>query len=141
MSTRCNIILEDEYTKQEKNTKLWFYRHSDGYPDGALPLLVEFMQYVINGSIRDNVSQAGGWLIMLGAEEYGLKTKPNKQDGFSGWKVGSIEPTTNNHWDVDYIYNLDLQLKTISYQDYDEENDRKINVVMEKEDIINYKNK
>lgn len=106
MSTRCNIKLVDG------TDELWFYRHSDGYPKGAMPTLEEFMVNVINGNIRDNLSQAGGWLIYYGAKEYGLHD-PNGQDEYSGWKVGSIEPTTGQHGDIEYLYTLDLVKKTI----------------------------
>lgn len=110
MSTRCNIKVVDG------NNELWFYRHSDGYPAGAMPLLNEFMDLVKSGAIRDNVSQASGWLIYLGAKEYGLHD-PNTEDGFSGWKVGSIEPTTGEHGDIEYLYTVDLQAKAIIVQE------------------------
>jgi hypothetical protein len=65
MSTRANIIIKDKYGQ------LIFYRHSDGYPEGALPTLKKLMSWVKDGKIRDNVDQASGWLILIGAEEYG----------------------------------------------------------------------
>ena len=64
MSTRANIIIKDEHSQ------LIFYRHSDGYPEGALPTLNKFMDWVKAGKIRDNVDQASGWLILIGAQEY-----------------------------------------------------------------------
>ena len=60
MSTRANIVIKDEYSE------LWFYRHSDGYPEGTLPTLTEFLDAVKAGLIRNNVSQAAGWLIIIG---------------------------------------------------------------------------
>jgi hypothetical protein len=50
MSTRSNIIIKETFSylegseKVTKTDKLFFYRHSDGYPDGALPLLLKFME-------------------------------------------------------------------------------------------------
>jgi hypothetical protein len=64
MSTRANIVIKD------KHSQLIFYRHSDGYPEGTLPSLKKFMSWVKAGTIRNNVSQAAGWLIMVGAQEY-----------------------------------------------------------------------
>lgn len=64
MSTRANIVIKD------RHDKLFFYRHSDGYPEGTLPTLNKFIDWVKSGKIRDNVSQAAGWLIILGALEY-----------------------------------------------------------------------
>lgn len=105
MSTRANIVVKDQW-----GNKLWFYRHSDGYPEGALPLLAKFMQAVVNGEIRANVSQAAGHLIMLGAREYeGVYPQGCGMD----WKVGAIEPTTAQHGDIEYLYVLDLENKTI----------------------------
>src|SRR5690348_10367703 len=77
MSTRANIILqetfswEDEKNEQQTTTeRLYFYRHSDGYPDGTMPSLKIFIDWVKKGKIRDNVSQSAGWLILIGAMEY-----------------------------------------------------------------------
>lgn len=106
MSTRCNIKVI------ENDEELWFYRHSDGYPEGVMPVLKEFLKYLKSGAIRDNISQASGWLVYFGAKEYGLHD-PDSKDGFSGWKVGSIEPTTGQHGDIEYLYIIDLVKKTI----------------------------
>lgn len=120
MSTRANIVLK---AKGEKS--LWFYRHSDGYPEGAMPTLEKFMNYVRKGAIRDNVGQAAGWLIIFGHQEYRPTLAGNKEtyqspqftpegEGYSGWKVGAIEPTNwELHSDTQYLYTLDLTAKTI----------------------------
>ena len=121
MSTRANIIIEDEYEK------LWFYRHSDGYPEGTLPTLKKFMRWVKEKRIRDNAQQAAGWLIVIGNEEYRGKNvlshygdedkkvcgvdvqhEPGKAGSMSGWKVGAYEPTLDQHGDIEFLYTLDL---------------------------------
>lgn len=79
MSTRANIIITDG------QDKLFFYRHSDGYPSGTLPTLNLFLEWVKVGKIRDNVQQAAGWLILIGANEY-KTTKPE------AWYEVRIEP-------------------------------------------------
>lgn len=138
MSTRCNVKIIDHLGKKEN---LWFYRHSDGYPDGTLPTLKKFMKWVVEGKIRNNVSQASGWLILIGAEEYNVnrsfsndgkdygKPLPPKQafnpmgkKSSNDWKCGAYEPTTGEHGDIEYLYKLDLTKKTITY----EENGKKI---------------
>ncbi len=110
MSTRANIIIKDEYNK------LCFYRHSDGYPGGTLPTLKKFLNWVKEGKIRDNVNQAAGWLILIGADEYKKDGKiicePDKTS-VSGWKCGAYEPTTDIHEDIEYLYIIDLVEKTI----------------------------
>ena len=101
MSTRANIIIKD------RHSKLWFYRHSDGYPEGTMPTLEKFLQYVKDGKIRNNVGQAAGWLIIIGHDEYGSQT-PDEN-----WEVGAYEPTTGQHGDIEYLYTIDLQALTI----------------------------
>ena len=123
MSTRANIIIKDEHSQ------LIFYRHSDGYPEGALPTLNKFMDWVKAGKIRDNVDQASGWLILIGAQEYDTVyvgsgerrkkttlTEPSV-GGITGWQVGAYEPTTSIHGDIEYLYTLDLTTKTILVQE------------------------
>jgi hypothetical protein len=125
MSTRANIVV-----KSDGEIDAWFYRHSDGYPDGALPLLNKFMDWLKARKIRDNISQACGWLIVLGHHEYrSAANKPDGEDGkywlpqfepqgetyTSGWKVGAIEPTDGIHEDIEYLYTIDLTKKTLTY--------------------------
>lgn len=107
MSTRANIILKDGIEE------LIFYKHCDGYPDGTLPLLQKFLDWVKTGKIRDNIVQASGWLILLGAD-----TKTVPQDGFDGGKCGDIEPTTHIHGDIEYLYVVDLIEKVIHTNGY-----------------------
>ena len=64
MSTIANVIIKDE------SDKLYFYRHSDGYPEGTMPSLNIFLNWIKEGKIRNNISQSAGWLIILGAIEY-----------------------------------------------------------------------
>jgi hypothetical protein len=132
MSTRANIIIKDKYNK------LIFYRHSDGYPKGTLPTLNLFLDLVKNGTIRDNVEQASGWLIMIGAIEYktvtpesfemkgeedsiahytvDLKMRKYEYSDLMGWKVGAYEPATDIHGDIEYLYTVDLVKKKITYK-------------------------
>lgn len=125
MSTRANIIIKDKWSK------LCFYRHSDGYPEGTLPTLEKFIQLVKDGKIKDNVSQSAGWLIIIGAVEYqclnsGLFPETNKRPWEietdklveaidpKDWKVGAYEPTDGIHGDIEHLYVIDLETKTIS---------------------------
>jgi hypothetical protein len=101
MSTRCNIVARDG------DSELWFYRHCDGYPESVLPDLEPLMEKLRDGSLRDNLSQFCGWLIVKGHEGY------KRHSGFNDWKVGNYEPTTGLHGDVEYVYELDLRLHTL----------------------------
>jgi hypothetical protein len=129
MSTRAQIIIRD------KNQSLWFYRHSDGYPDGTLPTLEKFMRLVKDGRIRNNVEQSAGWLVILGSVEYQTVSKKsfpesgkdytkrndeNIADALrdfcpTDWKVGAYEPCAcrAEHGDIEYLYDLDIESLTI----------------------------
>lgn len=106
MATRANIILKDG------KEKLIFYKHWDGYPEGTLPLLNEFLDNVKSGVYRDNIMQCAGHLILLGRKNMLSELNPI-QTGYN-WKVGDIEPTTRIHEDIDYKYTIDLVKKTIT---------------------------
>lgn len=127
MSTRANIIIKDQYDK------LYFYRHSDGYPEGTLLTLNKFLDMVKSGVIRNNVGQSAGWLVIIGAIEYQtvnpdyfpeshkISYKRNsaivdvmlKNFSIQDWKVGAYEPTTGIHGDIEYLYVIDLDKKEI----------------------------
>lgn len=106
MSTRCNIVVKDN--PFGKDRELWFYRHSDGYPSSVLPSLEPLMDKLRKGEVRDNISQFAGWIIVLGHEEYAHYQ--------NDWKVGAYEPTFGLHGDVEYLYTIDLQKKTLTYE-------------------------
>jgi len=106
MSTRANVIIKDGYNQ------LFFYRHSDGYPEGTMPTLNEFLELVKSGKIRKNVSQASGHLILIGHKEYFGDTGLLSHDAFN-WKVGAYEPTTGIHGDINYLYIVDLEKEEI----------------------------
>lgn len=122
MSTRANVIIKDNYQE------LIFYRHSDGYPEGALPTLKKLLRWVKDGRIRADAMQAAGWLVIIGHREYEAWIQreyqneqstvrwgePGKQTSSMGWKVGAYEPTDQIHGDIDYLYVVDLATKTIS---------------------------
>jgi hypothetical protein len=99
MGTRANVTIDDGHNK------LWFYRHSDGYPEGVEDTLKEFLRMVKEGEIRNNTCQSAGFLIVLGRDEYAPSRIKYK---FNNWKVGAYEPTTCKHDDIEFIYEIDL---------------------------------
>jgi len=129
MSTRCNVVIDDG------NEQLYFYRHSDGYPECTAESLKRFLRWLLAGKIRGNAGQASGWLILLGAAEY-QTVPPNLFIDHKGaprwdrdntladaalerfepeyWKCGAYEPTTGIHGDIQYLYVIDLTKKQIS---------------------------
>lgn len=146
MSTRANIVIKETYSYDGKDqtSKLFFYRHSDGYPEGTMPTLNIFLKWLKESKIRTDVQQGSGWLILLGAIEYNTipEYKTVKEKGYGGseyeytdlstiaapkdWKVGAYEPTTGIHGDIEYLYVIDLGLKEVKcYQDWTEDGEGK----------------
>jgi len=135
MSTRANIVIKDSHNK------LFFYRHSDGYPEGTLPTLNIFMQWLKDKKIRNNISQGSGWLIALGALEYNtlpeFKTEKSDYGGHEygdintikepdDWKIGAYEPTTGIHGDIKYLYIIDIENKTLEcFEDWTDKGEGK----------------
>jgi len=113
MGTRCNILITDA-----NGSELWIYRHNDGYPEQVLPQLNELMNKVKEGLLRDNVGQFTGWLIVIGNKEYKrTRALPNKtkKPKWGSWKCGAYEPTTGQHGDIDFMYWVDLESKTVTH--------------------------
>lgn len=115
MSTRCQVIVKDEYCEQ------WFYRHCDGYPEGTMPTLRKFLKWVKSGKIRNNVEQACGWLVILGHHEFLADGVGEllEVDGIpTNWEVGSYEPCPpEEHGDIEFLYTIDLKKEKISCKD------------------------
>jgi len=119
MSTRAQVIVKDGYEE------VWFYRHSDGYPEGVLPTIQVFTDWVKQGLIRDNAEQAAGWLVILGHREYAPERyngqpvyTPEPSGGVFGWKVGAYEPcSAERHGDIEYLYTIDLKNREVLCED------------------------
>lgn len=99
MSTRANVVIQDKYIN------LYFYRHSDGYPEETGESLKRFVEGYKSGKYRCNAMQSAGWLVLHGHEEYGREDRT--------WKVGAYEPTNDIHGDIDYKYVIDLDAMEI----------------------------
>lgn len=110
MSTRASVIVTDKW-----GGKIWLYRHSDGYPDGTMPTLTKFLDWVKQGRIRADAMQAAGWLVLIGNQEYGRGVEPGEKDGPFDWKVGSYEPTDGQTGGIECLYTVDLAAKTITH--------------------------
>lgn len=115
MSTRCNIVVTDA-----GGDKLYFYKHSDGYPSGILPILRRFLKLLKEGKIRDNVGQASGWLVRMGVDAQKRFLRDMRKKGYSmglyTWQATDIEPTTCVHSDIAFLYTVDLGKKEIRVQ-------------------------
>lgn len=120
MSTSASIKITDECED------LYFYRHCDGYPEGVLPTLNKFLDWVKEGRIRDIAGQAAPWLIIIGAREFhgSIHEEPLEPDLYS-WKVGSYElagpEIMQDACDYHYVVNIKTQEIEGYEVDFDEE--------------------
>jgi hypothetical protein len=74
-----------------------------------MPLLLEYLDLIKDGQIRNNAMQSSGWLILAGHDEYA----EFRSEGHMQWKVGSIEPTDSIHGDIEYLYEINVSDQTI----------------------------
>lgn len=100
MSTRANVRITDG------DTTLWFYRHSDGYPDCTGESLKDFVRGYKKGYFRDNPIQSAGHLVLHGNKEY--RDKGLLLTDLYVWKCGAYEPTDQQHSDIEFLYTIDL---------------------------------
>ena len=109
MSTRSQVIIQDG-----PKDRVFFYRHSDGYPSGAGLSLVQFLKRFIGPVtdpkvLRRDATQASGHLVLHGREEY---VDLIKSDSYA-WKVGAYEPCTNKLFgDIEWLYIIDFETNT-----------------------------
>ena len=139
MPKGANIILSETHSYNSKNGRnitktkqLFFYRQSDGNPEGVMPVLKVFIKWIKEGKLRNNLGQCGVWLIVLGAIEYNVIPKflyfkeklgsdeLNKIPLPKVGKGGSFEPTNGIHGDIEFLYEIDineakLTVKKVSY--------------------------
>lgn len=129
MSTRAAVMLIDDMGCTSR-----FYRHSDGYPEGVAKSLDKFCDWLQKGYIRGNTDQGGGWLLMIGAAEYGVgiefqkehighstfgkletlkhPAEQREEPGMMDWKVGAYEPMGDENFpgDIEHLYVVDMEL-------------------------------
>jgi len=119
MSTRAQIIIKDS-----NDCEQWFYRHSDGDPEGVTPSLNKFCEYANGGEIRGNVDQASGWLVIIGhrdmlereerlLQNYSDEERERMRQGIQnvdGWKCGDYQPCgcRTLHPDIEFLYVVEL---------------------------------
>ena len=102
MSTRCNIIVRD------KDSQFTLYRHCDGYKEVTFEHLKDFIKtYNFTNNYYAQASSIVTELIRIN-----LKKNTTDQD------YNPYELTNGIHGDIEYLYTIDLELKTIRVENY-----------------------
>lgn len=118
MSTRCHVaIYESESAAKADNHHALLYKHSDGYPDGVLPILEPFLKqfkevrgmgdteylsaWTLHALMEDSVKhsiETRKWLI---ENKMSVDTMP--ENGMQG--VG-FSICSGLHGDIEYLYKI-----------------------------------
>lgn len=110
MSTRAHIGFFEQEPTEEQRTKpeVLIYKHSDGYPEGTLPQLVDFCRtFNEHRGLRDTEYATARCVQFMTNFDDGEMTKFQQEQGkdwgkewsFLGYGVG-----TGFHGDVEYYY-------------------------------------
>lgn len=119
MSTRAQIKLksDDRNFNQNDEGKIYIYKHSDGYPKGVLPVLVNFVK-----NFHENRGCGDGpYLLCQLVREFAIKeyirNQENAETGhrfyrdwfedkwrFLGWGLDTVQ-----HGDIEFLYEIDSE--------------------------------
>lgn len=139
MSTRSQIefktIFKDEKTKKEFVERRTIYKHSDGYPEGVIPDLKDFLKW--NNGRNDDVEYTTAnfiyWSKRKHEEEYfninwrtkkienkNLKWSDNQPTNCSTLHIGfGICENDGFHGDIEYFYEVvykDKKIEILTYE-------------------------
>ena len=127
MSTRSIIVVhgEDLY---EKNKTVRLYKHSDGYPTGALEVIQNAIELIQKHkyedyktkAVRINVSTMVGMLIGAGTSEYGMGVRidstwtENGPEQLAEYNEAFETKHLGGQSDLEWIYIIDVAKQTVS---------------------------
>lgn len=92
MSTRASVIVKDA------NDKLFFYQHSDGYPDGLGKTLVEFLESDKAKKQKYDLEYFAGVMLM----------EVNRDYIENNLSLPDLVPALGLHGDESYQYIIDV---------------------------------
>ena len=105
MSTRAQIGIYKSSKKKISKPDVLLYKHSDGYPDGVIPIIEPFLKrFDAERGIADT-EYCGAWLSHALVEESieNMKKWFPKKDGKSFLGHGICK---NFHEDIEYFYRV-----------------------------------
>lgn len=121
MSTRCRIDFVEKWTDNKGKAhehRRSIYRHSDGYPDGVLPDLKEFitwnrgrngdLEYMTANFIYWSKRKMEEWLSR--ENNFKWDSEETQSDGNSWMKIGfGVCDPKCWHGDLEYYYEVSLE--------------------------------
>lgn len=92
MSTRCNIIVKDQF-----NDRIYLYHHFDGYPEG------------VGADLKKFFDQYQKWQI----QQHGVFLANKLVKNTAGLDDEGYEITTGLHGDIEYLYVINCKAGTL----------------------------
>lgn len=119
MSTRCNIGIYEAGDSPINKPYALLYKHSDGYPDGIIPVLQPFCERFRDGRGLEDTEYLAAWLLFEFMAEhrewekdFAKKHGKSAIDGMSFCGFG-ICGDRQLHGDIDYYYRVDPDKITV----------------------------
>lgn len=148
MSTRAHIgFFEKEPTEAERTKpEVLIYKHSDGYPEGTLPQLVEFcVSFNRERGLRDTeYATARCVQFMTNYDDDGMRewyaetpTMGTYKQSYLGYGVG-----TGFHGDIEYYYVVtpeEIKVYEVSYDYEAEDREKRITPILKLERTVSIK--
>jgi len=103
MSTRCNIAFYENEEKSFEEFEALIYKHSDGYPDGVLPLLIPFVQRFLLARGYD-VEYLSARTLQYFANETDRSLQEYRGGRSEGFEVLGFGICKDFHGDIEYLY-------------------------------------
>jgi hypothetical protein len=109
MSTRCQIGIYETQGQDIGKPSVLLYKHSDGYPDGVLPIIEPFLKDFKAKRGLDDFEYCAAWLLYsLMAEAMKQRAQYAKRNDkypsildYTGYGIGSVF-----YWDIEYYYRV-----------------------------------
>lgn len=101
MSTRAQICLKRDTAGFKETGGIYIYKHSDGYPEGVMPVLQGLVTRFHNKRGNDPEYLLAQIVRQFAIEDNKEGYSP-AQDYFTGWGLDTIE-----HGDIEYLYEVD----------------------------------
>lgn len=111
MSTRAQIKIKDY--------PVMIYKHSDGYPEGVLPTVKPYMRKFVNNRGNDKEYAIARLMMHFGVVDKEWREKMHRENPnmFSEESFVGYGLTTELHGDIEYLYIIDLEIKSIEVVD------------------------